>query len=107
MTAFVALALVAALCASCGSKNPASPSASVCFGVSGFYVSVFHVWRDGSTQNENVQGLISFTSTVTANNETHVFEWTNISNNYTTYTTTSFNVRIDGTSYSYPVNRCP
>ena len=100
------LALVTALCASCSSNNPAGPSASICLSVSGFYATVNHVWRGGGNQTENVQGLISFNSTVSSNNETHVFQWTNIVNNYTTFTTTSFNVNVDGVNYSYPANRC-
>ena len=94
---------------SCTKDNPADSPASapsICFTVSGFNVSVNHVWKNGTAQTENVQGLASFSSTTTAGGESHKMDWTNITNDYTLYTVTSFNVKIDGVDYSYPANKC-
>jgi hypothetical protein len=92
---------------SCSKDNPANPSApSICFTVSGFNVSVNNMWKNGTAQTENVQGLISFSSTVSTGSESHKLDWTNIKNDYITYTVTSFNVKIDGVDYSYPANKC-
>ena len=102
-----ALVLFVAFYTSCKKDNPVEPSApSICFTVSGFNVSVNHMWKNGSAQTENVQGLISFSSTTSTNSESHKMDWTNIKNDYTTFTVTSFNVRIDGVDYSYPANKC-
>jgi hypothetical protein len=107
MVEFIALVLFVALYTSCNKDNPADSSApSICFTVSGFSVSVNYMWKSGSVQTENVQGLISFNSTVSSGGESHKLDWTNIKNDYTIYTVTSFNVKIDGVDYSYPANKC-
>jgi len=104
---FVSLVLFVALYGSCSKDNPADSSVpSICFTVSGFDVSVNHMWKNGTAQTENVQGLTAFTSTVSTAGESHKMEWTNIKNDYTSYTVTSFNVKIDGVDYSYPANKC-
>ncbi|HEY4612492.1 MAG TPA: hypothetical protein VII11_05880 [Bacteroidota bacterium] len=84
----------------------ASSASSICFSVDGFNVTVRNLWSGGGSYSTNVQGLAAFSETVSQNNETHSLQWTNIQNNYTTYTVTSFNVKIDGKDYSYPANRC-
>ncbi len=106
-TVAFALLLAVVLCSleSCGG-SATQPTQAVCFGVSGFNVSVLHMWRSGSVYSANVQGLISFTETTSSGGETHTLNWTNIHNDYTLFTVTSFNVTIDGTAYSYPANRC-
>jgi len=107
MVEVAALVLFFAFYTSCNKDNPADSSVpSICFTVSGFNVSVNHMWKNGTAQTENVQGLISFSSTVSTGGESHKLDWTNIKNDYTAYTVTSFNVKIDGVDYSYPANKC-
>ena len=103
----VVLFVAVVLCslAAC-SGNPSQPTPAICFSVSGFNVSTLHMWRSGGVQNNNVQGLTSFNETTSSGGETHTLNWTNIHNDYTLFTVTSFNVTIDGTAYSYPANRC-
>ena len=106
---FVSLVGFVALYTCCNKDNPTDSSSStptICFTVSGFNVSVNHMWKNGSAQTENVQGLAGFTSTITSGGESHKMEWTNIKNDYNTNTVTSFNVKIDGVDYSYPANKC-
>ena len=91
---------------SCGSPTQPSAKESICFTVSGFNVSIANMWRSGAVHRSDVQGLTAFTETTSSGSETHTLEWTNIQNNYTTFTVTSFSVRIDGRSYSYPANKC-
>jgi len=109
MVEFAVLVLSVALYSSCSKDNPADSTSSVpsiCFTVSGFNVSVNHMWKNGSAQSENVQGLAGFTSTISSGGESHKLEWTNIKNDYSANTVTSFNVKVDGVDYSYPANKC-
>ena len=92
---------------SCSKDNPADSSApSICFTVSGFNVSVNHMWKNGRAQTENLQGQVSFSSATSAAGESHTLDWTNIKNDYTIHVVTSFNVKIDGVDYSYPADKC-
>ncbi|MCX6134384.1 MAG: hypothetical protein NTU47_11280 [Ignavibacteriales bacterium] len=94
-------------CISCSKDNPADPSSqSVCFTVSGFNVSINHMWKNGRAQTENLQGQVSFSSAVSTAGESHNLDWTNIKNDYTIHVVTSFNVKIDGIDYSYPADKC-
>ena len=103
---FVVPALTLSIACSKNSLTAASDP-PFCFTVSGFRVSVNHMWKNSTAaQTENVQGLTSFTSTVSTNGESHKLEWTNIKNDYSTNTVTSFNLRIDGVNYAYPANKC-
>jgi hypothetical protein len=88
------------------SEDSATKSTPICFGVSGFNVHVYNMWTNGSIDFYNVQGVGSFNVETSSGGESHSLHFTNIVNNYTTYTTDSFNVTIDGKAYSYPANAC-
>ena len=87
-------------------EDTAVKSTPICFVVGGFTVYVRNMWIAGSSDFYDLQGLGSFDVETSSGNEHHTLHWTNIVNNYTTYTTDSFNVTIDGKAYSYPANAC-
>lgn len=91
-------------CSEDDATGPDNPS--VCFTVSGFEVTIYNMWEDGSDWSKNLRGYVSFNQTVSMNDETHSLDWSNIENNYTLNRTTAFDVKIDGTNYSYPEDAC-
>lgn len=101
--------MLCCLMVSCSKKNPTeSPDGanSICFTVNGFEVKIHNMWNNGSDYSKNVQGLLSFDATISMNNETHTFKWTNIKNDYGRSTVISFDVNIDGKDYHYPKDKC-
>ncbi|MFC1851494.1 hypothetical protein ACFL27_14960, partial [candidate division CSSED10-310 bacterium] len=106
ITFFLFICLVINLIAVSCTDDDDDDGEPICFKVNGFYASVYHMWSDGSTHTSNLQGLRSFTETISRNGETHTLEWTNIDNNYSTDRTDSFDCKIDGTSYQYPRDEC-
>jgi hypothetical protein len=79
---------------------------AICFTVSGFNVSVNHLWNSGMSETVNLQGLLSTQITISSGGETHNLLFSSIVNNYQSYYTQSFNATIDGKSYSYPQDEC-
>ncbi|MBN2031249.1 hypothetical protein JW824_13525 [bacterium] len=95
----------------CDKKNPSEAEeqdqdSSLCFTVDGFDITVHNLWSYGGSYTVNCQGIVSFKVVTSVGNESHTLEWTNISNNYNTFTVDSFNVKIDGKDYSYPKDKC-
>ncbi len=76
----------------------------ICFVVDRYYINVYNVWKDGTIEKVNVYGLTAITRTVTSGDETHKFEYSNISKSGGTVV--SFDVIIDGKKYQYPKNKC-
>jgi hypothetical protein len=95
-------------CWSCSENNPAGPEKEpVCFTVSQYTatVTVDHFWNSGASQQIDLSGgATEGTVTVTRENESHTLHFTNIYK--ISGVIQSFDVVIDGKSYSYPENKC-
>jgi hypothetical protein len=88
-------------------KNSTEPDKDpICFTVSQYSskVTVNHIWNSNASQEVDLTGMTAGQVTIRRENESHTLVFTNITKN--TGIIESFNVVIDGNSYSYPKNKC-
>jgi len=103
---FLSILLLGLFVSCSNSTEPERKTNPICFNVSPYEakVVVYNLWQGSGSQQVDLTGIAAAEIKVSREGESHTMVFTNVVKDG--WQIQSFNVVIDGRSYSYPANQC-